>query len=50
MDQLIQNPREGVRRPEGVRTLVIDDDPSIVRFLEIYLENQGFAIVLSDHV
>jgi DNA-binding response OmpR family regulator len=44
MDQLIQNPRRGALRPEGVRTLVIDDDPSIVRFLEIYLENQGFVI------
>ncbi|MBI5440119.1 MAG: response regulator, partial [Deltaproteobacteria bacterium] len=27
-----------------VRTLVIDDDPSIVRFLELYLGANGFAI------
>lgn len=44
MEQLIRNPREGGVRAEGVRTLVIDDDPSIVRFLEIYLESQGFEI------
>lgn len=44
MNPLIQNAREGAPRPGGVRTLVIDDDPSIVRFIEIYLENQGFVI------
>lgn len=44
MDQLIRNPRGGALQEGGVRTLVIDDDPSIVRFLEIYLESQGFQI------
>ena len=35
------------RKPaaEAVRALVIDDDPSIVRFLEIYLEGHGFNIL-----
>ncbi|MBI5015127.1 MAG: response regulator [Deltaproteobacteria bacterium] len=44
MNQVIQNPRRVGEPPGGVRTLIIDDDPSIVRFLEIYLENQGFTI------
>ncbi|GAB4281907.1 MAG: hypothetical protein Kow0092_37040 [Deferrisomatales bacterium] len=44
MDVIIQNPRKPAQPPEEVRALVIDDDPSIVRFLQIYLEGQGFRI------
>ena len=36
-------PRDSAEKP--VRALVIDDDPSIVRFLEIYLEGHGFKIL-----
>ncbi len=28
----------------GARVLVVDDDPSLIRFLEMYLEGQGFRV------
>jgi CheY-like chemotaxis protein len=44
MDVVIKNPRRSGRPDDVAQTLVIDDDPSIVRFLEIYLGGQGFQI------
>ncbi len=44
MERVIENPRRRPALPESVRALVIDDDPSIVRFLEMYLGAQGFEI------
>lgn len=44
MERMIENPRRSTSLPALVRALVIDDDPSIVRFLEMYLGSQGFEI------
>jgi two-component system alkaline phosphatase synthesis response regulator PhoP len=44
MDTVIGNESRGVVRAGEVRTLIVDDDPSIVRFLQVYLESQGFEI------
>lgn len=44
MDAVIGAPRNKRPTEEEFRALVIDDDPSIVRFLEIYLGGQGFRI------
>jgi DNA-binding response OmpR family regulator len=44
VDQIIRNP-DSRRTPSGaIRILVADNDPSIVRFLELYLSGQGFEI------
>jgi CheY-like chemotaxis protein len=42
VDRVIRNPEDSPSPAEPYRALVIDDDPSIVRFLEIYLGGQGF--------
>lgn len=44
MDAVIGGPSRKPPADDAFRALVIDDDPSIVRFLEIYLEGQGFRI------
>ncbi|MHB8766660.1 MAG: response regulator transcription factor [Deferrisomatales bacterium] len=44
MDVVIGNPRRSPPPVSKVRALVIDDDPSIIRFLELFLETQGFEI------
>lgn len=44
MDTVIGNGGRRAARVEEVRTLIVDDDPSIVRFLQVYLESQGFEI------
>lgn len=43
MNRTIQNTRRA-GEGESVRTLIIDADPSIVRFLQMYLDDQGFSI------
>ncbi len=44
MDHLIRNPLHRSSAQGELQTLVIDDDPSIVRFLEIFLQREGFVI------
>lgn len=43
VDVVIRGPPESVDAA-GARVLVVDDDPALVRFLELYLEGQGFRV------
>lgn len=42
-DVVIRGPSAGVP-VSGARVLVVDDDPALVRFLELYLEGHGFRV------
>lgn len=44
MNVIIRNPTKKNTSLDGLRVLVVDDDPSIVRFLEILLSGQGFLM------
>ncbi len=45
MDLTIQNPRPRPDRGATTRLLVIDDDPAMVRFVELFLEPEGFQVI-----
>lgn len=47
LERIVPKPDRGMETGEGIRVLVVDDDPSIVRFLEIYLASQGFRVFSS---
>jgi DNA-binding response OmpR family regulator len=37
-------PQAGERRPAGLRALVVDDEPSLVRIVSTYLQREGFDV------
>ncbi len=45
METTIQNPPPRAPDPGTTRVLVVDDDPSFVRFVEMFLEPEGFRVI-----
>ena len=45
METTIQNPPPRAPDPGTTRVLVVDDDPSFVRFVEMFLEPEGFQVI-----